>query len=59
MEKAIDIKQLLKIMSMLRDPQNGCPWDRKQSFQTIAPHTLEEVYEVVDTIERQDYAQLR
>jgi ATP diphosphatase len=57
-EKAIDIKQLLKIMSMLRDPQNGCPWDRKQSFQTIAPHTLEEVYEVVDTIERKDYAQL-
>jgi len=45
-------------MSMLRDPQNGCPWDRKQSFQTIAPHTLEEVYEVVDAIEREDYAQL-
>ncbi len=45
-------------MSMLRDPENGCPWDKKQSFQTIAPHTIEEVYEVVDAIERKDYAQL-
>lgn len=43
---------------MLRDDTHGCPWDRKQTFQTIAPHTLEEVYEVIDTIEREDYAHL-
>lgn len=45
-------------MAMLRDPVHGCPWDLKQTFGTIAPHTLEEVYEVVDTIEREDYAHL-
>jgi ATP diphosphatase len=50
--------ELLKIMSMLRDNEHGCPWDRKQTFETIAPHTLEEVYEVVDTIERGDYPHL-
>jgi len=45
-------------MAMLRDKEHGCPWDRKQNFQTIAPHTLEEAYEVVDTIEREDYVHL-
>lgn len=43
---------------MLRDEDHGCPWDRKQTFRTIAPHTLEEVYEVIDTIEREDYPHL-
>lgn len=43
---------------MLRDAENGCPWDKKQTFRTIVPHTLEEVYEVVDTIERGDFAHL-
>ena len=54
----MDINELLKIMTMLRDPEHGCPWDIKQTFQTIAPHTLEEVYEVIDTIEREDYEHL-
>jgi len=45
-------------MTMLRDADNGCPWDKKQSFATIVPHTLEEVYEVVDAIERNDLAHL-
>ena len=49
---------LLRIMAMLRDEQHGCPWDRQQTFRTIAPHTLEEVYEVVDAIEREDYGHL-
>ncbi len=40
-------------------PQIGCSWDRKQTFATIAPYTLEETYEVLDAIERQDYADLR
>ncbi len=46
-------------MERLRDPETGCPWDRKQGFQTIAPYTLEEAYEVVDAIEREDYPGLR
>jgi ATP diphosphatase len=50
---------LLEIMTRLREPETGCPWDLKQSYQTIAPSTIEEAYEVVDTIERKDYAHLK
>jgi MazG family protein len=46
-------------MERLRDPQNGCPWDREQTFATIAPYTIEEAYEVADAIERNDAADLR
>jgi ATP diphosphatase len=53
------VTQLLKIMQRLRDPGRGCPWDLQQSFASIAPHTLEEVYEVVDAIETGDMDQLR
>lgn len=53
------LDNLLYLMQRLRDPQTGCPWDLKQTFQTIVPHTLEEVYEVVDTIEREDYRHLK
>ncbi|RTR34545.1 nucleoside triphosphate pyrophosphohydrolase [Shewanella atlantica] len=47
-----DMQPLLDIMAKLRDPINGCPWDRAQTFETIVPFTLEEAYEVADTIER-------
>ncbi|ANI30998.1 nucleoside triphosphate hydrolase [Yersinia entomophaga] len=53
------LQRLLDIMRALRDPENGCPWDRKQTFDTIAPYTLEETYEVLDAIQRQDYPDLR
>lgn len=43
---------LLAIMAKLRDPQHGCAWDKAQTYQTIVPYTLEEAYEVADTIER-------
>ena len=39
-------------MARLRDPDGGCPWDREQTFATIAPYTIEEAYEVADAIER-------
>jgi ATP diphosphatase len=45
-------------MSRLRDPEGGCPWDLKQDFASIVPHTLEEAYEVADAIERQDWTHL-
>jgi MazG family protein len=48
----MDISKLLDIMARLRDPQRGCPWDREQTFTTIAPYTIEEAYEVADAIER-------
>ncbi len=54
-----EIKDLLLLMARLRDPDTGCPWDLKQNFPSIVPHTLEETYEVVDTIERGDYEHLR
>lgn len=53
------LDKLLEIMSMLRDPEHGCPWDLKQSFASIVPHTIEEAYEVADAIEREDYAELK
>lgn len=45
---------LLAVMARLRDPQNGCPWDVQQDFSTIAPYTIEEAYEVMDAIERNE-----
>lgn len=53
------ISRLLSIMERLRDPDNGCEWDRAQNFSTIAPYTVEEAYEVADAIERQDMDDLR
>lgn len=50
---------LLEIMTRLRDPETGCPWDLEQDFHSIAPYTLEESYEVVDAIEREHAADLR
>jgi len=50
---------LLDVMAKLRDPVCGCPWDIEQSFQTIAPYTIEEAYEVADAIDRQDMPALR
>lgn len=53
------LDDLLYLMQRLRDHENGCPWDIEQTFASIAPHTLEEAYEVVDCIERQDYPHLQ
>jgi len=56
-ERPID--RLLEIMSALRTPVTGCPWDLEQSFATIAPYTIEEAYEVADAIERGDLDDLK
>jgi tetrapyrrole methylase family protein/MazG family protein/ATP diphosphatase len=53
------IDRLIEIMARLRDPENGCPWDRVQTFATIAPYTIEEAYEVADAVLRGDLADLR
>jgi len=53
------IDRLLALMARLRDPRDGCPWDVEQTFATIAPHTIEEAYEVADAIERADMADLK
>ena len=54
-----ETRRLLEIMARLRDPAHGCPWDRQQTFKTIAPYTVEEAYEVADAIEREDLPALR
>jgi len=51
--------RLLEIMRALRDPETGCPWDIEQSFESIAPYTVEEAYEVADAIARKDWDDLR
>ncbi|MGE6320307.1 nucleoside triphosphate pyrophosphohydrolase [Pseudomonas oryzihabitans] len=53
------LDDLLHLMARLRDPQHGCPWDLRQDYASIVPHTLEEAYEVADTIARRDFPQLR
>lgn len=49
-----DMADLLDLMARLRDPATGCPWDVEQTFETIAPYTIEEAYEVSDAIARRD-----
>src|SRR3954469_13039166 len=53
------LPRLVEIMARLRDPVAGCEWDRAQSFETIAPYTIEEAYEVADAIRRGDLADLK
>ena len=54
-----NIARLLEIMAALRTPGTGCPWDLEQRFETIAPYTIEEAYEVADAIARGDRADLK
>ncbi len=58
MEK-IDIQKLLDVMKQLRDPQKGCPWDKKQTIETIIPHTIEEVYEVAEQVYNKNFDKLK
>src|SRR6201992_2080568 len=54
-----DISRLIEIMAQLRTPVTGCPWDLLQNFQTIAPYTIEEAYEVAEAIARNDLDDLK
>jgi MazG family protein len=58
-EAARAMQALVELMARLRDPAQGCPWDRQQTFETIAPYTIEEAYEVADAIARGDPEHLR
>ncbi|MEP7455526.1 nucleoside triphosphate pyrophosphohydrolase [Phyllobacterium sp. SB3] len=59
MKPSREITRLLDIMAALRTPVTGCPWDIEQDFRSIAPYTLEEAFEVIDAIERNDIDDLR
>ncbi len=54
MKSSCDIARLIEVMAVLRTPGSGCPWDLEQTFETIAPYTIEEAYEVADAIARKD-----
>ena len=54
-EPRYSMRDLLRVMQRLRDPERGCPWDLEQDFRTIVPSTLEEAYELVEAIEQDDY----
>jgi nucleoside triphosphate diphosphatase len=56
---AAQLEALLRLCAQLRDPLHGCPWDRVQTFSTIAPYTIEEAYEVADAIAADDPARIR
>ncbi|WP_128254184.1 nucleoside triphosphate pyrophosphohydrolase [Falsirhodobacter deserti] len=58
MRAETELRRLIEVMERLRDPETGCPWDVAQSFATIAPYTIEEAYEVADTIEREAWDEL-
>lgn len=51
--------RLIEIMARLRDPKTGCPWDIEQTYETIAPYTIEEAYEVADAIATGDFDELK
>jgi ATP diphosphatase len=53
------LQRLLRIMERLRAPEGGCPWDRQQDWTSIAPHTIEEAYELADAIARADVDAVR
>jgi ATP diphosphatase len=53
------LADLVEIMRRLRDPETGCAWDKEQTFETIAPYTIEEAYEVADAIARRDLDELK
>ena len=53
------LANLLTLMSRLRDPDDGCPWDRAQNFSSIIPHTIEESYELADAIEGGDFQHIK
>lgn len=59
LSEATPLERVRYLMARLREPEYGCPWDLKQTYQTIAPFTIEEAYEVADTIAREDYEHLR
>ncbi|HSH57671.1 MAG TPA: nucleoside triphosphate pyrophosphohydrolase [Halomonas sp.] len=58
MSQRYGLDDLLTLMAVLRDPDQGCPWDLRQEWDTIVPHTLEEAYEVADAIERRAWDEL-
>ena len=54
-----ELENLVQVMKELRDPAVGCEWDKRQTFESIVPYTIEEAYEVADAIDNKDYVALK
>ena len=59
LNKLKSIKKIRKIIQILRDPVDGCPWDLKQNYKTLAPYSIEEAYELVNAIERNNISEIK
>ena len=55
----LKINKLLKVMKALRDPIKGCPWDKKQTMESIIPYSIEEIYEVAEQVYAKNYTNLK
>lgn len=59
LNKLVSISKIRKVIQILRDPIDGCPWDLKQDYDSLAPYSIEEVYELVDAIESNDIEEIK
>ena len=59
LNKLVSIKKIRKVIEILRDPIDGCPWDQKQDYNSLAPYSIEEAYELVDAIENNDIEEIK
>ena len=59
LNKLESISKIRKVIKILRDPIDGCPWDLKQDYNSLACYSIEEVYELVDAIEKNDIEEIK
>ena len=59
LNKLGSISKIRKVIQILRDPIDGCPWDLKQDYNSLAPYSIEEAYELVDAIENNDIEEIK
>ena len=59
LNKLVSIDKIRRVIEILRDPDGGCPWDLKQDYNSIAPYSIEEAYELVNAIEKNDINEIK
>ena len=59
LNKLVSIDKIRSVIEILRDPDGGCPWDLKQDYSSIAPYSIEEAYELVNAIEKNDINEIK
>ena len=59
LNKLVSINKIRRVIEILRDPDGGCPWDLKQDYNSLAPYSIEEAYELVNAIEKNDVKEIK